>query len=135
VKQPERKHPRYAHEVAIRVRHGKNGSSKVVEGRTRNVSGGGLCANVEHSIPTGADVVVDITLVFDDDLQSEALSLGARIAWCTTVDDEYQIGVSFKPLAKEQQELVQLFLKYLGEEKLRPAKQPRVEKSIDDQFG
>jgi hypothetical protein len=135
VSQPERQHPRYAHEVAIRVRHGKNGSSKVVEGRTRNVSGGGLCANVEHAIATGADVIVDITLVFDDDMQSEALSLGARIAWCTTVDDEYQIGVSFKPLAKQQSEFLQLFLKYLGEEKTRPSRGPRVEKNIDDRFG
>jgi hypothetical protein len=135
VSSPERQYPRYAHEVAIRVRHGKNGSSKVIEGRTRNVSRGGLCANVEHAIATGADVVVEITLVFDDDLQSEALSLGARIAWCTTVDDEYQIGVAFKPLVSEQSELVQLFLKYLGEDKPRAAKGPRVEKNIDDRFG
>jgi hypothetical protein len=71
--------------------------------------------------------------VFDDGMQSEALTLPSRIAWCTTVDDEFQIGLSFKPLDTERAQLVALFLKYLGEE--RQPKQKRVEKSIDDQFG
>ena len=131
---PERQHPRYAHEVALRVRFGGgNGHAKVTEGRTRNVSRGGLCANVDHAIPVGSDVLVDITLVFDDEMQSEALTLPSRIAWCTTVDSEFQIGISFKPLDAERAEFLQLFLKYLGED--RAPKQERVDKSIDDQFG
>lgn len=130
----ERQHPRFAHEVAIRVRYANGGGkAKVTEGRTRNVSRGGLCANVGQAIPAGADVLVDVVLVFDDGMQSEALTLPSRIAWCTTVDDEFQIGLSFKPLDTERAQLVALFLKYLGEE--RQPKQKRVEKSIDDQFG
>ena len=78
-------------------------------------------------------VVVDITLVFDDDMQSEALSLPARVAWCTTLDDEFQIGVSFKPLDADRAEYLQLFLKYLGEE--RAPRGRRTEKNIDDRFG
>ena len=124
----ERQHPRYAHEIAIRVVYGK----KSTEGRTRNVSRGGLCANVGHAVLAGSDVLVDVTLVFDDDMQSEALRLPARVAWCTTVDDEFQVGLSFKPLTSEQAELLAMFLKYLGEE--RAPKAPRTEKSIDDQF-
>ncbi len=129
VNEAERQHPRYAHEVAIRVTFGK----KATEGRTRNVSNGGLCANVSDAIPAGSDVTVDITLVFDDDMQSEALRLPARVAWCTTVDDEFQVGLSFKAINAERTEFLRLFLKYLGEE--RAPKAPRVEKSIDDQFG
>jgi hypothetical protein len=129
VSDPERQHPRYAHDVAVRVRFG----AKTTEGRTRNVSRGGICANVSNAIPAGTDVTVEINLVFDDGMQSESLSLRARIAWCTTVDDEYQIGVSFVGLTKEQVEFLNLFLKYLGEERAPKAK--RVEKSIDDQFG
>ncbi len=102
-------------------------------GRTSNVSRGGLCANVQDQIATGTDIVVDITLVFDDDMQSEALSLPARVAWCTTVDDEYQVGVSFKPLDADRAEYLQLFLKYLGEERAPRAR--RSEKNIDDRFG
>jgi hypothetical protein len=135
VDSPQRQHPRYAHEVAVRVRYPNgNGKHKATEGRTRNFSRGGLCANVGTSIPAGTDVLLELTLVFDDEMQSEALTLPARIAWCTTLDDEYQIGVSFKPFDAERAELVQLFLKYLGEE-TASKKQPRVEKSIDDQFG
>lgn len=106
--------------------------AKATEGRTRNVSRGGLCANVADAVPIGADVTVDITLVFDDDMQSEALTLPARIVWCTTLDEAYQIGVAFKPLDAERAELVQLFLKYLGEE--RAPKTPRTE-DIDEKFG
>ncbi len=104
----------------------------VTEGRTRNVSRGGICANVGDAIPAGSDVNVDVTLVFDDGMQSEALRLPARVAWCTTVDDEFQVGLSFKPMDAERAQFLQMFLKYLGEE--RAPKAPRAEKSIDDQF-
>ncbi len=106
---------------------------KVTEGRTRNVSRGGLCANVGDALLAGSDVMVEITLVFDDDMRSEALRVPARVAWCTTVDDAYQVGLSFNAMNAERAELLKLFLKYLGEE--RAPKAPRVEKSIDDQFG
>lgn len=124
----ERNHPRYAHSVAIRVTFGKQST----EGRTRNISRGGLCANVSDAIPASSDVMVDITLMFDDDMQSEALRLPARVAWCTTVDDEFQVGLSFKAMNADRAEFLALFLKYLGDE--RAPKAPRVEKSIDDQF-
>lgn len=134
VNDSERKHPRFAHEVAIRVRFTNGGGkTKVTEGRTANFSRGGLCANVGDAIPLGTDVLVDVVLVFDDGMQSEALTLPSRIAWCTTLDDEFQIGVSFKPLDADRAQLVALFLKYLGED--RAPKGKRIEKSIDDQFG
>lgn len=125
----ERQYPRYAHDVAVRFAF----AGQTTEGRTRNVSRGGLCANIDVAIPIGTDVSVDITLVFDDDLRSEALTLPGRIAWCTTLDDEFQVGVSFKPLDAERAQLIALFLKYLGEE--RAPKAPREDKSIDDLFG
>ena len=138
----ERQHPRFAHDVAIkvhftkRVANGSNGQAKklVTEGRTNNVSRGGLSASLSDEIAAGADIEVDITLVFDDGMQSEALRLPARVAWCTSVDDGYQVGISFKPLTAERAEYLQLFLKYLGEE--RAAKQPRTKTlDIDKRFG
>jgi hypothetical protein len=129
VNEPERQHPRFAHECAVRVRFG----AKETEGRTRNVSRGGLCANVGSPVPVGSDITIEINLVFDDGIESESLTLGARIAWCTTLDDEFQVGVSFKNVTKDQADFLNLFLKYLGEE--RAQKPARVEKSIDDQFG
>jgi hypothetical protein len=126
----ERQYPRFAHEVAVRLHVGKTATA----GRTNNVSRGGLCANVDDQVAPGTDVVVDITLVFDDGMQSEALSLPARVAWCTTVDDAYQIGLSFKALDAERADYLQLFLKYLGEER-GPRKARPTMKPIDDRFG
>jgi Tfp pilus assembly protein PilZ len=124
----ERQHPRYAHEVAIKLVAG----STVIEGRTRNVSRGGLCATVVDPLVVGVEVEVDVTLVFDDGMQSEALRLPGRVAWCTTVDTAFQVGLSFKPLDAQRAELLRLFLKYLGEE--RAAKPPRETLSVDDRF-
>lgn len=135
----ERQYPRYAHDVAIKVHFTKraaNGQIKklVAEGRTNNVSRGGLAANISDEIPAGSDVEVDITLVFDDDMQSEALRLAGRVAWCTSLEDTFQLGVSFKPLSVERAKYLQLFLKYLGDE--RAAKQPRAATlDIDKRFG
>jgi hypothetical protein len=138
VSSPERQYPRYAHDVAVKVHFTKraaNGQTKVVtaEGRTNNVSRGGLAANISDEIPAGADVEVDITLVFDDDMQSEALRLPGRVAWCTSLEDTYQLGVSFRPLGAELARYLQLFLKYLGEE--QAAKKPRTKTlDIDKRF-
>ncbi len=123
----ERQHPRFAADVAIRFYVGK----QLVEGRTRNVSRGGLCADLASGLPTGADVDLDMTLVFEDNSQSEALRLPARIVWCTSFEAGYQVGVSFRALDKQRAEYLTLFLKYLGGEKA-----PRSKKAtdIDDRF-
>lgn len=124
----DRQHPRYAAEVGIKFYLGKD----VTEGRTRNVSRGGLCADLAAALPVGKDVEIDITLVFEDASESEALRLPARIVWCTPFENAYQVGVSFRPMDKQRAEYLALFLKYLGDEK--PQKTPKA-KDIDDQFG
>jgi Tfp pilus assembly protein PilZ len=126
----ERQHPRYAHEVAIKIHFGK----RTTAGRTSNVSRGGLCANVADDVKAGSDITIDITLVFDDDMQSEALRLPARVAWCTPIEDSYQLGVSFKPLDADRAQYLQVFLKYLGDE--RAPKAPRASSlEVDKRFG
>jgi len=126
----ERQHPRYAHEVAVTIHF----ATRVTEGRTSNVSRGGLCANVADEIKAGTDIEVDIVLVFDDGIQSEALRLPARVAWCTTLGEQFQVGVSFRPLDGERAKYLQLFLKYLGDE--RAPKQPHSSSlDVDKRFG
>lgn len=125
----EREHPRYAHDVAVTFRIGP----QVIEGRTRNVSRGGLCANLADPIAMGADIDVEIVLVFDDGMESEALRLPGRVAWCTTVDDAHQIGVSFRALDKKRTEYLGMFLRYLDDQ--RAEKQPRMDElPVDDRF-
>ena len=127
VSSSDRQHPRYAAEVGIRFYVDK----QVTEGRTRNVSRGGLCADLRGALPTGADVEVDVTLVFEDNTQSEPLRLPARIVWCTPFEDAFQVGVSFRPLDKQRASYLALFLKYLESEK---APRSRKATDIDDRF-
>jgi hypothetical protein len=126
----EREHTRYAHEAAITV-HARD---KKLEGRTNNVSRGGLCAELETAVPLGTDCEVELQLVFDHDEKSDALKMSARVVWCTTVDDGFQIGLAFKPLNAEKTKLIDLFLRYL-DDGAKPAKRPKGERNIDDQFG
>jgi hypothetical protein len=123
----DREHPRYAHEAAITF-HLPNG---LFEGRTHNVSRGGLCANLADVLPIGIDCDVSIVLVFDDDLQSEPLRLPCRVAWSTMVDDAHQVGIAFRPLDAKQIEYLALFLRYLDDR--RAEKRPR-DLSVDDRF-
>ena len=123
----DRQHPRFAADVGIRFYVGK----QVTEGRTRNVSRGGLCADLATELPAGKDVDVEMRLVFEDNSQSEPLRLPARIVWCTRFEDAYQIGVSFRPLDKQRAEYLALFLKYLADEKPQRSKKAT---NIDDRF-
>jgi hypothetical protein len=129
VGKPEREHPRYAHEAAITVHIG----GTVLQGRTTNVSRGGLCADLAGMIPMGTEVEVDMQLVFEEDEKSDALRMSAHVVWCTTVDDGYQIGLAFRPLNAEKTKLINLFLRYLDDGS-KPITQPKGERSIDDQF-
>ncbi len=104
---------------------------KTFEGRTQNVSRGGLCATLADSLPVGVDIDISITLVFDDDMQSEALRVPARIVWCTVVDDANQVGISFRPLDAQRNEYLGVFLRYLDDR--RAEKRPR-DLSVDDRF-
>ena len=123
----DRKHPRIAADVEIKFHLGK----AVTEARTRNISSGGLCADLATALATGSDVEIEMRLMFDDNSQSDALRLPARIVWCTTFEAGFQVGVAFKPLDKKRAEYLRLFLKYLGEEKPQRSKQAT---NIDDRF-
>jgi hypothetical protein len=104
-----------------------------VVGRTRNVSRGGLCATLGKAFDAGAELELDLHLVFVGDQQSEALRLPARIVWCTSVDDGYQIGLVFLPLAPEVAADLTMFLSYLDD---GDRAQPRRESiAVDDRFG
>ena len=125
---PEREHQRYAHDVAVTFRAG----TQAIEGRTRNVSRGGLCATISDALAAGTDIAVEIVLVFDDGMQSEALRLPGRVAWCTTVDEAHQVGISFRALDKKRAEYLSMFLRYLDDAQSEaPAREP----SLDERFG
>lgn len=106
----EREYPRYAHEAAVSLRT----ADIVVSGHTANVSRGGLCATLGEPLSVGAQLEVDIQLVFEDDRHSEPLRLPGLVVWCTAVDDGYQIGVRFQAVSNEIADDLTMFLRYLG---------------------
>ena len=106
---------------------------KQLQGRTTNVSRGGLAADLADKVAVGAEVEVDLQLVFEDDATSEPLRVPARTVWCTALEEVFQVGIAFKPLDAEKAQYLALFLKYLDDSGPR-VKQPKVERSVDDQF-
>ena len=56
-----------------------------------NISGGGLCFSSEEPLAKGSMVALDIDA---DDLHSSILAL-AKVKWCKTLDDGYEIGAEF----------------------------------------
>ena len=124
---PGREHPRYAHEAAVTFHAGEGD----VEGRTQNVSRGGLCASVDEALVLGTELEVSIVLMFDDDVQSEPLRVPARVVWSTMVDDTHQVGIMFRALTAELTQFLSVFLKYLDGQ--RTEQRPR-DLSVDDRF-
>lgn len=130
-----REHPRYAHEATITF----HVMEREIAGRSRNVSRGGLCAEVDEEIAAGCSIELDLQLVFGDDRQSEPLRVPARIAWCTPIDDHYQVGVQFLPMHEETTADLTMFLRFLDgrgftERIVSVARTPRPA-SIDERFG
>jgi Tfp pilus assembly protein PilZ len=125
-----RQHQRYAHEAAITLVV----KGKAIQGRTQNVSRGGLCADLAEPIAAGTEVQVDLQLVFENEEHSEALRVPARVAWCTPVDEGHQVGVAFKPLGAELAKYLGMFLRFLDREE-RVKNDKRSDKPIDEKFG
>jgi len=108
-------------------------ADRAILGHTRNVSHGGLCAMLEEELTAGTAIEIDLQLVFFDHHRSEPLRLPARIAWCTAIDDQYQIGVQFLALHDETASDLTMFLRYLDGR--TTAALPRAAATLDDRFG
>lgn len=125
----DREHPRFAHEAVVTLRV----AGKLHKGRTTNLSRGGFAADMSAKVPIGAEIEVDLQLVFEDDVQSDPLRVPARIVWCTAVEEMFQVGISFKPLPAAKAEVLATFLRFLDDSGPK-TKAPKGERSIDDQF-
>ena len=108
------------------------GSEPPIEGRTTNLSRGGLCATLAQGLPIGTAVEVDIVLVFEGDVRSEPLRLPAQIVWCTELDEGHQIGVAFRPLDADRADYLGLFIKYLDQGSTK--ERTKRDLAVDDRF-
>lgn len=115
-----RQFPRFALEATVEL----TASGRVANGRTSNVSRGGLAATVDRPVSPGELVTVRMALVFDEETFSEPLDLPARVVWCTQLSDVYQLGTAFLPLSADQRTYLEMFLRYLEEGALRSREEP-----------
>lgn len=106
-----REFPRYATEASLVVRIGDTET----RGRCQNISGGGVCTELEDTVPLGSNGVLELTLVFNEDAFSEPLLLPARAVWSTPLSDCHQVGFQLLALSSEQRSFLSLFLRYLEE--------------------
>ncbi len=125
-----RQYPRYALEVAVEIKTG----DRVLAGRSRNLSQGGFSGLVDDKLLPGTDVFVSLALVFDTDTFSEPLELPARVVWSTAIGDGHQLGVSFRQLSDDQQQFLDMFLRYLEEGLARARTTNEADRDIDDPF-
>lgn len=109
--QPPRAAPRHAIDAEVEL---SGSAGPIARGRTRNLSMGGLCAVVSAPIERGALVEVSISLVFEESGLSEPLTLPARVVWCTSLVDGEQVGLAFRPLAREQAHYLEMFVRFLA---------------------
>lgn len=107
----EREYPRYALHAELSTSIG----GVLVKGHTINVSRGGLCAMVAVPLPVGADLHIDLTLIFEDGALSEPLSLWSRAVWCTGINDRFQLGLSFVNVDESTKGDLEMFLRFLDQ--------------------
>ena len=106
-----RKYPRFAVEAALVV---MTADHPARSGRTRNISKGGLCADIDGEVRAGMPREVRLNLIFSDDAISESLSLEARVCWCTQLGRAYQVGLFFTLMQKRHKKKTTLITSNLG---------------------
>jgi hypothetical protein len=105
--------PRFAVQLTAEI---VAAGGRVHRGESRNLSRTGLCLEIVEALVTGDDVVVRVTLMFDDDRSSEPLELPARVVWCTSFGDAHQVGTQFRPMTEDRATYLDMFLRYLEQQ-------------------
>jgi hypothetical protein len=125
-----RSSPRFALEIDAEVTF----QNRKIPVRTRDLSRGGLCFHASAAMPVGADLEMQVSLVFEEETFSEPLHIRTRVVWCTPIAaTSFQVGTCFVGLTGEQRSYLDLFLRYLKEGQARhQAPEPAVDE--DDVF-
>jgi hypothetical protein len=105
----QREHPRFAHKATVKI----FSEGRVITGVSTNLSKGGMCGSFSSSVAAGVDIELDLSLIFEAQGESEPLRLAARVAWCTSLDGEFQIGVAFRSIDVARARYLAVFMKFL----------------------
>ncbi len=106
---PERQHPRYATDLEAICDHPQG----TITGRTKNLSRGGLCMLGSEGLPVGTPVTAQLSLLFDGNQRSESLRVDGRVAWCTALGAQFQLGIQFLATNSEALSFLGLFMQFL----------------------
>src|SRR5262245_20900225 len=109
--------PRTARRYEVRLAAELTVEGKKLAGKTRNLSIGGLCVELDRPCAEGTAVRI-LLFVVEDDVEAEGskgLELDATVQWVAEGEKGYAIGVKFNPLPPPQVTLLQNALKQIGE--------------------
>ena len=109
----ERRDRRFNVELAAEV----DAQGEALLAATRNLSKGGVCLDVEQALEEGATLGVSLFLTLEgiEHADHDALTLQARVIWCSARDDGgYTAGMQFGTLSPAQQAAVDAFLQRLS---------------------
>jgi hypothetical protein len=104
-----RRHPRFTVDVEAVV----HTSAQHFSARTRDISRSGICLITSSAMQAGERVGIELVLAFGDNAFSEPLHLEARVVWCTSIGQSFQIGAMFILLSEEHEDFLEMFLRYL----------------------
>jgi hypothetical protein len=107
----QRQHLRFAIELDAIV---ESDHAAPINGRTQDLSRGGLCIQARDFLPIGTACRVRIALVFSATEFSEHLTIPATIVWCTKLQGSFQLGVKFAPLDPQSRGYLDMFIKFLA---------------------
>jgi Tfp pilus assembly protein PilZ len=104
-----RRHRRFAVDVEAVV-HALAGNFAA---RTRDLSRSGICLITSSALKGNEWLVIELVLAFGENTFSEPLRLDARVVWCTPIGSSFQVGAMFNSLSDENDDVLDLFLRYL----------------------
>ena len=104
-----RRHKRFAVDVEAVV----HASGDNFAARTRDLSRSGICLITSSALKVNEWVVIELVLAFGENTFSEPLRLDARVVWCTSIGQSFQVGAMFSELSDEHAEFLEMFLRFL----------------------
>jgi hypothetical protein len=81
--------------------------------RTRDLSRSGMCIITSSKLASGEQLNVELVLLLGANSTSEPLALAARVVWCTSISNAFQIGAKFDSLSRKEAAFLDMFMRYL----------------------
>lgn len=86
-----RRFPRIDDRSRVRWRSLDNDAPSLRDGMAINISGGGLCFDVDAPVPLGTLLALELRL---PELPSDVIAMG-KVVWCTPAKGRHELGVEF----------------------------------------